>query len=112
MTSSRDGPVRGALAVQHHNAVLRHTVMLHVSAPGEWGGRERGVVEYIADTGCTATVHAARSWAGVVYGRNRQGRFALGQTNAKVREMVRNRASTRGVFHDQTGASHWSASQA
>ena len=60
ITLSRDGPVRGAPTLQHRNAVLHHTVLLYVSAPSGWGGRERGVVECIAYTRCTATVLKGR----------------------------------------------------
>ena len=56
MTSLRHEAVRGAPSVQHRNAVLHHTILLHVSAPGGWDACERGVVECIADIGCTATV--------------------------------------------------------
>lgn len=54
MTSSHDVPVEGAPSVQHRNAVL------NVPAPGGWNAYERGVMECIADSGCTATVLQGR----------------------------------------------------
>ena len=53
--SSCDLPMRGVPSVQHRNALLHRTVMLHMSATGGWDGGERGIVECIANTGCTAT---------------------------------------------------------
>ena len=49
MTLSSDLPV------QHRNAVL------HVPAPGGWGGWQRGVLESSADAGRSATVLQGRA---------------------------------------------------